>query len=315
MLMLVLIIGCATTPLQQARTAFKTDQFQESITFCKQAIDADSTDMQAYLLLSESYRRTDALREAMQTLDLAKKRGILGQAINLETAQIYAAMGNRAIDEKRERSAVRLYGLAIEFAPKNMALLRRLADLNLQLGRTQNAKEQYQLLITSKADTSGISLALTEINKSEKESEHAFDKAVAAYKKNRLKTATKHIKTALAATSDNRDVLYYEQMITGKTLYEAGKHVYKKGAMKNIWDAIVAFGNAAQYRENEAEPHYYMGLAYEKKDKSEYVNAINAYQKALDLDATGPHARTCKKRIKALKAHKTKMEKFWGKKK
>lgn len=312
---LLIIGGCATTPLKEARTAFNNQQFQESIRFCQQAISADSTHLQAYLLLSESFRRTKALKEAMQTIDLAKKRNILGPGINEETAQIYSAMGSRAVEEKRPRSAVRLYGLAHEFSPENTEILQRLADLNFNLGRTQDARKQYALLIQSKADTTGFTKKLAQIDQQEKSAQTHLKKAVAAYKKNHLKTAKKHIHKALKQTSDNIDILYYQQMIEGRQLYEAGKHVYKKGAMKKIWDAIVAFGTAAQYREKAAEPHYYMGLAYEKKDKSEYVNAINAYQKALDLDPGSRFAKTCKARIRALQAHQKKMEKFWGKKK
>ena len=102
--------------------------------------------------------------------------------------------------------------------------------------------------------------------------------------------------------------------LIGRLLYEAGQYVYKQGAKGKLWDAIVALGNAATYRETAAEPHYYMGLAYEKKDKDEYDNAIAAYEKALTLEPNGPKAAICKKKIRDLKKHKEKMDKFWGRK-
>ena len=82
-----------------------------------------------------------------------------------------------------------------------------------------------------------------------------------------------------------------------------------------IWDAIAAFGKAAAIRSEVGEPHFYMARAYEKKDPEEFVNAIEAYEKALQTEPEGPFASACKKKIRELKARKDKLDKFWGRKK
>lgn len=311
---LLLLGGCVSTTLKEAHTAYEGNRYVETIALCRQAIANDSTDIQAYLLLSKAYRRTDSLRQALYTVNKARKIQAGNGDLQAETARVYRAMGQAEINDGQDALAVKHLEVAAEYAPKDTAIVHLLAEANWNLGRMDEAQKHYEALLEAGADTSQIQPRLRAIEGRVETAEARLKKAVVAYNAGKLQTAKKLLDQVLQAKADDEDALYYHYMTEGRLLYEAGQYVYKQGAKGKLWDAIVALGNAATYRETAAEPHYYMGLAYEKKDKDEYDNAIAAYEKALTLEPNGPKAATCKKKINDLKKHKEKMDKFWGRK-
>ena len=92
-----------------------------------------------------------------------------------------------------------------------------------------------------------------------------------------------------------------------------GKILNKKGSKGQLWDAIEAFGNAMMLKPDLAEPHYFLGISYEKKDRNEFDNAINEFKIALEKDPSGQFSKSCRKKIKDLTTRRDKMKKFWGK--
>ncbi|MCK5147121.1 hypothetical protein KAR48_10225 [bacterium] len=313
-ILLILLIGCATTQLKQAQTAFDMEDYTLTRRLCRESIAADTCNYNAYLLLSLTHRHTDSLRQAMMTMNLAKKRGLSGDKINQEYSLIYGAMGKSAEAEDRGRIALKWYGLAQEFDPENLSITRILADLNFKLGRLNEAAQNYEKLLTSGRDTLKINPQLRKIKERQKSASTLLVNAEKAYGKGRLKKASNLINRLIKLEANNLDGLYYKYLLEGRQFYESGKHVYKTGALKKLWQAIEALGYASSYREQAPEPYYFIGLSYEKKDKKEYGNAINAFQKAYDLDPSGPYANRSLKKVGELKVLKKKMEKFWGRK-
>jgi len=93
-----------------------------------------------------------------------------------------------------------------------------------------------------------------------------------------------------------------------------GRHHLKRGKVLEMWDAILAFGYAIALRPESAEPVFYMAEAYKKKDKDDYVNPIEHFNKVIELDPDSEFAVMSKKKIKDMMDTKEKMEKFLKKK-
>ena len=88
---------------------------------------------------------------------------------------------------------------------------------------------------------------------------------------------------------------------------------YKKGSVGTIWDAIEQFGLASALYPEKGEPHYHMGLAYHKKDKKEYSEAIREFETAASVEPKGDFAELSVKKAEELKVYRKKMKDFWGK--
>ena len=79
------------------------------------------------------------------------------------------------------------------------------------------------------------------------------------------------------------------------------------GRYCRIWLCSLSVQNAER-----AEPHYYMGLTYNKKDKNEYTNAIEEMELAVEKEPDSQFGKLAKKELDEIKKRKIKMEKFYS---
>ncbi len=91
-----------------------------------------------------------------------------------------------------------------------------------------------------------------------------------------------------------------------------GHRLYYKGSENALWDAIDNFAAAALLYPDRSEPHYFLGLAYNKKDKDEYANALDELKMAVALQPGSKWANAAQKEFARLDARKRKMDDFWG---
>jgi len=115
--------------------------------------------------------------------------------------------------------------------------------------------------------------------------------------------AKKQFLKALELKPDFIEAQYHLHMATGLRLY-------RKGAKNTLWDAIEEFGYAASIYPQLGEPHYYMAMSYNKKDKNEYDNAISEFELAIQVEPNGKFAGESKKKIIELKTRRKKMREF-----
>ncbi len=111
--------------------------------------------------------------------------------------------------------------------------------------------------------------------------------------------------TAINIDDQNQTAYYTKYMSKGLKLYH---HASKW----KLWDAIVAFGKAAQFEPDNPLPYYYTAKSYQLKNDKDFDNAIDAYQKALDRNPSPKIADDIKSNLKELKRRKKLYEDFWG---
>jgi tetratricopeptide (TPR) repeat protein len=304
-ILIVFFFNCAH--LKNARTAYEARDYRQVIALCREAIDSDSTSVEAYLLMGRSYRALDSLDQALMAIKSAYQLQPESPETIAELTQTYLSLGDHALSGDRKRQALEYFNTAESLNPNQPTALLSLADLHFGQGDLDIARSKYEKLASIAPDSS-VSARLAEIESRTQTASSFYDKGLTALKRNRLKTAKSMFAKAVKLKADFNDARYH-------LLIAEGRLQYKKATKKSYWDAIDAFGRAAALKSDAAEPHFRLALAYEKKDPDEFVNAIDEYETALRLEPDGPFSGASRKKVKELKARKEKMDKFWGRKK
>lgn len=99
---------------------------------------------------------------------------------------------------------------------------------------------------------------------------------------------------------------YYEKYMA------KGLRLYYEGSKWELWDAIVAFGNASTAKPDEPMPYYYSAKSYLKKDEKDFENSIEQYNKALEHNPPREITSEIRSKLKDLKRRKKLYEDFWG---
>jgi len=111
--------------------------------------------------------------------------------------------------------------------------------------------------------------------------------------------------TAIKIDNHNNLAYYTKYMSQGLKLYH---HASKW----ELWDAIVAFGKAAQFEPENPLPYYYSAKSYQMKNDKDFDNAIDAYKKALERNPSPKINEEIENNLKELKRRKKLYEDFWG---
>ena len=303
-LFIITIFGCAH--LNNARKAYESKDYKQVIALCRKTIASDSTNVEAWVLLTQSYLATDSLSLALTIIKKAYQLNPASPDIVPVYTSTLIGLGDQAYDDKKFRDAMAYFEAAESLDSTHAIVLDRIGNLHFENGDFDKARIKFEKRLTLSPDST-VSARLAEIGEKTQDAESLYQKGLSAYKRGQLKTARNYFDKALKVKSDHTDARYHLLMADGR-LY------YKKATKKSCWDAVDAFGKAATLRSDEAEPYFRMAQAYERKDPDEFVNAIDAYESALARDPQGSYSAECRKRIKALKARKEKMDKFWGRK-
>ncbi|MCF7803214.1 MAG: tetratricopeptide repeat protein [Candidatus Marinimicrobia bacterium] len=110
-----------------------------------------------------------------------------------------------------------------------------------------------------------------------------------------------------AITLDSKNKLAYYEKYMAK-----GLNLYHQGSKWELWDAIVAFGNATAALPERPMPYYYAAKSYSKKDDKDFENILGQYEKALERDPPPDIEQEINKAIEDLKRRKKLYEDFWG---
>ncbi|HHS14372.1 MAG TPA: hypothetical protein ENN03_11490 [bacterium] len=305
---LSLIFLAACGHLKEARRAYESADYARTITLCLQAVAFDSTDADAFLLLGKTYVRTDSLSRAETALLQARKLNPQSRSPIRNLAELYQTLGTRSLRSKAHKDAVYYLEKAEEMDPLKGPLMESLADAYKGLAWMNRAESAYTGALESGQDTASVNPKLRFVRQRISQGNAEFEKGMQALKENRLNTAHSHLKKSYEANSDPADVRYQYYMAQGRILY-------RKGSVGALWEAIEAFGKASMIRTDSAEPHYFMALAYHKKDNHEFTHAISALETGLKIEPDGPLAPVMKEKLEEIKQLKEKMDRFWGRKK
>ncbi|MFO7891150.1 MAG: hypothetical protein R6V04_12540 [bacterium] len=297
----LIIISCGH--LKEAKNSYKNHNYDRTITLCKKALETDSSNVDAMILMGKCYQQKNSLEKALQITQKAYQLSSASRKIAAQLVNIHNAIGDENLKDNKY-AALNHYQTAIEIRPEDKNIQKKLASTYYAVGELKKAKHYY-LKIQNQKNESSISNMIAKIDKRIEKSQTLYKKGVIQYTKSKLNNALYFFNQASKQYPGSDDIQYYLLMTRARLLYE-------KGSVSELWDAIELFGKASVLKNKQGEPWYWMGLAYHKKDKNEFTNAIDCLTKALKLELNADLREKCKEKLQEIKRRKKKMDEFWG---
>lgn len=303
LIFVVWFVSCSH--LNNAGQYYDQGDYREVIRLCRDATRADSTDTAAYYLMGQSFEKLDSLKSAQAAFAECVRQKPQRSKYRMAAGRLYEKRAKIAQQDSNFYDALDFINNAISVYPDSARQISAKADILYQMGKHDRAREHYNLLLHLTHDTTNVLERLNAIKERRKRAEAMLKKGNQAQEKRRFETAIDFYEKALTLKPDFKKA-QYELNITKGRLY------YRKGSREDLWDSIMQFGYASNLYPERAEPHYYMGFAYHKKDRKEFDNAIQAFEKAARLEPESKVGNKAANEAEALRAHRKKMEEFWN---
>lgn len=299
-LFFIIIGGC--TPVKKAREFYNTGQYEQAIIQCRAALATDSTNVTALTMAGQSWL---ALKQPDSALVYFQK-GMSFDSANVffaeKIALIHVQAGDEMLSAKNYKQAIDKYQLALHYQINVNAIQEKIADAWYQSGSIEKAMQVYSLIQNSN-DSTRISQKIQIIRDLQSTADLYLQTGRDYLKQKKYKAAKQQFFKALEIAPDNFEAKYYFHIASAMPMY-------RKGSVSSLWDAIAEFGIASAILPDRGEPHYFMAMAYNKKDKNEYSNAISEFELAIQVEPNGQYAAESKRKIAELKARRKKMRDF-----
>lgn len=292
---MLLFIACAH--LKQARQSYQNRDYQKAIALCRTAIARDSSDTDAWLLLSRIYLDTDSADQSLIILSDQRQYYDLSPKQKSQMVDQYLIHSEKA--ESPEQS-ISLLMRAEQADSMHVDLLDTLAALFEGQKKYEQAKIRYNRLIYAAEDPLPYMSRVNAIENRQAFAASEFEKGMAALKSGNKQKAEKHLqKAALTNPGFSRAVYKYGML--------AGKRLYRIGSQEALDEAIPALRNAVEAKPRDIEARYLLARACERKGQSCLGEAIRHYQILGTLARKGKYNRISQRKINLLKKRKA----FW----
>ncbi|MBD3290395.1 tetratricopeptide repeat protein [candidate division KSB1 bacterium] len=306
-LFILLLAGC--TAINKANKFYDQGDYETAIRESKLILENDSTNVKAYLLLGRSYLAKGELKNAVDALQTAyaiTPTSVATKKAKAELINAQAQLSDSLYNAKNYHRAIEGYEYVLELDSTNIHALLKSGDIYYETGQLTKSRDMYQKVLQYNEDNIQAIKKIQAIDNRTAEAEEAYEAGVEYFNDYKYQAALKALEQALQKEPDHYDARYYRALAQGCILYN-------KGGKDELWDAIEEFGKAMAIRPNAGEPHYYLALAYEKKDRREFENAIREYRNYLEKDPDGEFANQSRKKIKELTELRNRLKEFWGK--
>ena len=208
LLLLISALSFYCAHLKEAHRSFEENDFRRTIMLCKKALMTDSTDVEATLLLSKSYRALDSLDLALSTIKDAYRLQPESPQIQAEYTQVYIDLGDRAIKHERLSQALELYRSAESMDPKHGGILQRMANLYYDRGELDEAKAMYERLLSTVSDSTAVQ-SLAVITERVRKAGSLYAQGVKAYDTRRYRTAKSYKEPEREGRPNQRQILSF----------------------------------------------------------------------------------------------------------
>ena len=303
---LLIIAGCAGN---KADKFFEQGDYDAAIAEAQTILKSDSLNINAYFILGKCYQAKKELRESVSNLEQAYNidpKAFSATKIKKKLNNVRLQYGDQLIKENAKQSAINQYKAVLKLDSTNVQGLAKLGDLYVDLGFLNQAEIQFQKSLKNNKNDVKLLNSLNDIKQRTLKADKYCAEGKKYFEKYSYQKAVKQLEKALKQKADHKDAKYYHAMAKGA-------YLYKKGGKSDCWEALEYFGKAMAIHPKSGEPHYYMGLTYEKKDRREFDNAIQEYETVLKKEPDSKFVKDSKIRIKKLAKLRDKLKDFWGK--
>jgi len=299
----IFIVSCGH--LKMARQKFDEKDYAQTIDICRTSIEQDSTDAKAYFLLGSAFIEIDSLYQAEEALERALYLEPDNEQFKQKLDGLYFTIADTLIQNEALREAIPFYEKSLGLYKANPSAFEKKADVFTKMGKYDEAKSFYKKALINTTDSTRVLSKLDDLQTDEKTARKLLEKGIRKRETKQYEQAVVRFEKALDLKPDFKEAKYQKHIAKGLNWY-------KQGSKSDLWEAIMQFGQAAAIYPSRGEPHYFMGLAYNKKDRDEYTNAIDELDKAVALNPDGPFAEKARKKATEIRKRKIKMEEFWG---
>lgn len=299
-----LFIGCAvtTSPVK----LFDEGNFDQALALSRSNFQKDSTNVAALIMMGKCYLAKSILDSAELSFNKAMQKFENNQELKAELIKIKKALIQNYRVSGDEKQSLSKFKEILQLDAADVDALEGIGDIYLKNGFYDKAKMQFIAAFALDSSRVSIQNKIAMISLAADSTDAIVARGFEALDNYQYNQADQLFARALQIKPDDVDSKY------GKHL-AAGLILYKKGGQKDLWDAIEQFGLAATLKPKLAEPHFYMAMSYEKKDREEFENAIFEYETALQLEPDGKFSEICRKKSKELRTLQRKLLEFWGK--
>ncbi len=302
LILLLFLFSC--TPTKVAQKSFDERDYAATISYCQNALAADSTNAALHFLLAQSYARMDSIDRALFSYERANYYQPENDSYRANYYLTVIQRGEMFLPDDA-KSALSYFENAIKIDAARALAVEKKGDLYFDLEKYEQAKGDYTSALALGGDTLHIESQLAKIDSVQNIALRYLREGLAALNAKKYDKAKELFQKALDEKPDYKEAQYQLHMATGLRLY-------KKGSVNALWEALDSFGRASILFPDRGEPHYYTGLAYTKKDKDEYMNAIEALEEAVNVEPNGKWADDARKEAERIRARKEKMDAFFG---
>ncbi len=302
--MFILIMSCGH--LKEAQKNYDLGNYKATLRACRVAIEKDSTDATAFMLLGQSFYKLGELDSSLIIFNKCFALQPDNRKCKEMIFKVHNDLADRYFQRKDYIKAQEEYENALTLFPGEPHDLEKIGDTFFASGRYDKAEKQFRLALTEGGDSLSLNGKIAELEKSKKEAQIYMHDGMIDLQNKHYKRAIKNFSQALKVKPDFMKARYFNYIATGHQLY-------KKGSKSALWDAIEQYGLASTLRPHAGAPHYFMGLAYNKKDRNEFDNAIREFETAVKVDPDGEYAKLAKNKAAELRKRQTLLRNFWGK--
>ncbi|MFC1562460.1 tetratricopeptide repeat protein [candidate division KSB1 bacterium] len=305
-IILTSIVGCSAKS-NLADAFFASEKYEKAALEYKKIIDKNPQDWKAYARLGECYKNTNQIELALDAYNSALKLNPSLINIKDNIKEIQLKISQKYLSEKEYNKVYNILNKILKTDPDNTNANYQIAVLYNETDRPDKAKIHFENVIKINPENKKALNELKLISGKNNEAEKYFKEGKALYNYELYFEAYEKLKKSVEKKPDYKDAKYYMHISLGKSLLKKSNEIV-------LWEAISQFGSAMAVYPERAEPHYLMGMAYEKKDKKDYKIPIEEYYKAVELEPDSKIAEICKKRIQQFYKNKKemeKLEKFW----
>jgi len=293
-LFLIVIAGCTT--INKASKLYQQKNYDTAIKECRAIIAKDSFHAKAHLILGRCYQAKGKLSAAVASFKTAFEitpSTEVTSAAKIELVRSQLLLADSLAKKKNYNLALNGYNYVLQIEPANVSGLMKLGDLYADFGFLSKARDQYQKLLNIEEDNQLAVGKIQEIDRRSVQAEQDFQTGREKFEKNDYQGAIKYLEAALKNEPDHLDAQFYVALSRG-LMY------FTKGNEADLSKAIEEFKKAQTLNPDSGEPHYFLGLSYEKQDKRKPDKAIDEFKLYLKKEPDGRNTNYCQQKIKDL---------------